>query len=148
MHIMDDIDEVINRVERKVLSPSFSRAVGKSITEDILLLIKALRESRCVVPLDLNDAERLLNNYYIAEHRVKDLMRRTIEVMLNKYGNRLREVYPLLPMELRDALRSAANTDDYLDRLVNSLINELRGPEQDLVMLVKTAREVSSKCGE
>jgi hypothetical protein len=75
-------------------------------------------------------------------------MRRTIEVMLNKYGDRLREVYPLLPMELRDALRSAANTDDYLDRLINSLIDELRGPEQDLMALVKNAREVSSKCGE
>ena len=148
MSIMDDIEDVINRVERRVSSPSFSRAVGKSIADDILLLIKALRKSRCVVSLDLNEAERLLNDYYIAEHRVKDLMRRTIEVMLNKYGDRLREVYPLLPMELRDALRSAANTDDYLDRLINSLIDELRGPEQDLMALVKNAREVSSKCGE
>ncbi|GGP21243.1 hypothetical protein GCM10007981_12260 [Thermocladium modestius] len=145
---MDSVVDAMDRLLMKASSPSFSRAVGKSTVEDVIAVVNALRESKCKASIDLDEAERLLGNYYIAEHRVRDIIRRIIDVILDRYGGELKKVYPLLPAEFRDALGSAANSDDYLDRLVDALIKELQGPENDLAELVRIARQARSECGK
>ncbi len=147
-YIVDSIAEAMDRLLMKASSPSFSRAVGKSTVEDVMAVVNALRESRCKASIDLDEAERLLGNYYIAEHRVRDIIRRIVDVILDRYGGELKRIYPLLPAEFRDALGSAANSDDYLDKLVDSLVRELQGPENDLAELVRIARQARSECGK
>ncbi|MEL9991566.1 MAG: hypothetical protein QXP98_06730 [Thermoproteus sp.] len=123
-----EVEEAVNLLEAKLNSPTFVKAVGRSVAEAIRELLKAYR---CNVVLAPDEVLRMLNNYYIFESRLK----------------RLIEFYEELSGGALTALARLTVGDELPDVDYKLLLRELEEYRADLFKLAETVRRTERNCG-
>ena len=147
------IEDAVRELRSRISSRSFRKAVGSSVVRHIEELLNFV-ESRikgCTVTIPRDEVERLIDDYYVVESRVKALVRELVEVQ-GGVGlvERLARLYPILPPALREVLSRvmdrALGPEEPGGAVVEDLVREiLRGLGEFRERLVRLLEMYSSR---
>lgn len=124
-----ELQEALDLLESKANSPTFIKAVGKTVVEAIRTLVEA---QRCNVALTAEEVLKVLNDYYVFESR----MRRLVELYEELSGGALTAL-------VRMTLGEDAALPDMDYKL---LLRELEAYRSELFKLAEKVKEAERRC--